>query len=303
VTPEDFLVRLAPADVGERIAAFLIDVAILGGVSLLMSIPLIMAVYLTGYGIGEDVAGAIMAVYFLGHFLLWNGYGVYFEWRRMGMTPGKKWVGIQVIRPDAGVLTLASVLTRNFSKEVEVFMPLKILVLMRYDSFAPGSPFLWCLALCLVPFLNRGRRRAGDFAAGTFVVKRPAWPELPRDLAGKGSPAANEEAYVFTTSMLEVYGTSQLNALQEVLGGGSGRSWGREDLLVEIKDKVVNKIGYSDAVADAEARPFLLAFYRAMREYLEGQLASGRSTLKTLKKSSSSVRKRSRWARFFEPPE
>ncbi|MHC5081114.1 MAG: RDD family protein [Planctomycetota bacterium] len=304
VTPDDFLVKLAPAEIAERLGALLID----GGILVLSTLVLIVAllipfflVALSGAQLGLYVASLFVVI----NFFVWNGYFIYFEWKWMGIAPGKKLVGIQVIRPHHGVLTLGSVLARGFAREVEIFLPIKILIMMRVGNSDEGALFLWCGALCLVPLLNAGRRRAGDYIAGTFVVKRPQWPELPRDVS-QAAPASVEEeksAWTFTTPMLEIYGTAQLNALQEVLGRPGFKSPSDRRLLVEIKDKVATKIDYPDPVPDAEAHAFLLAFYTTMREYLEGQLASGRSTIKTLKKSSTSVRKKGRWARFFESPE
>jgi hypothetical protein len=78
---------------------------------------------------------------------------------------------------------------------------------------------------------------------------------------------------------------------------------GERQLLIDIKNKICHKLNYPNPVADEESPQFLQEFYKAMREYLEGQLASGRATMKKLKKTHDGKRSFTRWFRRYNPPE
>lgn len=74
-----------------------------------------------------------------------------FEARYDGATPGKKALGLKVVRDDGAPLTLSAALTRNFLR------------------FADFLPFLYLGGL-IAMLSNREFKRLGDFVAGTVVV-------------------------------------------------------------------------------------------------------------------------------------
>jgi hypothetical protein len=76
---------------------------------------------------------------------------VVFELVWNGQSPGKRWVGLRVIRTDGTPITLSESLIRNLVRLVD-FMPL---------AYGVGV---------VTMFVNAQARRLGDLAAGTIVV-------------------------------------------------------------------------------------------------------------------------------------
>ncbi len=153
-TPEGAMLPLAPAGVGVRIMAFLLDFLIRFAATVVVYIPL-SALGRTGFGLALILA-----------FLLEWFYPVYFEVWRQGRTPGKKRYGIRVINDDGTPVTFAPSLLRN---------------LLRVVDFLP----LFYLAGIVTSVLNRHFKRLGDLVAGTLVVYDTPPPAVP-DLDIKG---------------------------------------------------------------------------------------------------------------------
>jgi uncharacterized membrane protein SpoIIM required for sporulation/uncharacterized RDD family membrane protein YckC len=147
-TPEHVVLDLEIAGVGSRVLAGAVDTAVLGGLTLV--IGLLLAVLAeTGILPTGSWAGALGLG---GSFLLWNGYYVFFEGLRQGRTPGKRSVGIRVVRDTGHPITVADAVTRN---------------LLRIADFFP-PPYLGGLLLMA---LHPSGKRLGDLAAGTVVVR------------------------------------------------------------------------------------------------------------------------------------
>jgi uncharacterized RDD family membrane protein YckC len=85
-------------------------------------------------------------------FLLFFGYFIFFEWRFAGRTPGKRLVGIRVVRDGGFPLDFTSSVVRNIVRIVE---------------FGLGFYAVSAVATLLSPM----NRRLGDMAAGTVVVR------------------------------------------------------------------------------------------------------------------------------------
>ena len=64
-------------------------------------------------------------------FLIINFYFSFFEIRWQGQTPGKRQVGIRVIDSRGGQLDTNAILARNLVRELEVWTPLRFLLLNR----------------------------------------------------------------------------------------------------------------------------------------------------------------------------
>ncbi len=289
MTPDDFRVQLDTSPLFTRLYAFLTDVVILTLVTVGLFFLFYAPILITRSEFVEDIS---VVLFGLVHFVLWNGYGIWFEWRWNGTTPGKRLAGIQVIRNEGGRLTFPAILVRNLIKEVEVWMPIRVLLILLIGHQVPYA-FLGCFSLLLYPLLDTFNRRLGDVAAGTAVVKSPSPVELPEEVMQMRGEIEGQPDYFFSTDMLEVYGKVQLYALQEVLEEHlfsrkkRYRGGDRQTLLVDIKRKVVEKLDYPEEVPDDEAVDFLQSFYQSMRDYLEGQLISGRSTRDELKEDTS----------------
>jgi uncharacterized RDD family membrane protein YckC len=273
-TPEGVALELRLADLGERAMAFILDGALilaavvglawLGGLAVL-TLP------------GRAVWTALILVAI---FLVQSFYFVVFELRWQGATPGKRWRGIRVVSRDGGPLTVGMVFARNVTRQVELTIPLVILLQPR--ALTPGAPawtgllaVLWALVLLLFPSLNRQRARLGDLAAGTLVIAEPE-AELEPDLAGFAHADEDREIR-FTREQLEIYGNKELQVLERVLRGEPTPR--NEELLRTVAGKVRRKIGWEppeEMDGPPDPRRFLTTFYAAQRAHLEHEMLLGR---------------------------
>jgi uncharacterized RDD family membrane protein YckC len=85
-------------------------------------------------------------------FIIFFGYFILFEWWWQGRTPGKKLLGIRVVRDGGFPVDFTSVVIRN---------------VVRLLEFGLGLYALSALATLLSP----ANRRFGDMAAGTIVIR------------------------------------------------------------------------------------------------------------------------------------
>jgi len=270
-TPEGFPLRFGRAAASERLVALAIDLGILLVVVLVAGALL----YLT-FGFGAAV---------LLQFVLRQGYFIWFETRWNGRTPGKRLYHLRVVRADGGPLTVETLLARNLTREVELFLPLTLL-LAPDVLFADHSGWvrllasLWILLLLFFPLTNPHRLRIGDLLAGTRVVVSPS-VALVRDLAD-ARPAAGvrepEAVFRFTPAQLAIYGERELTVLEDVLRKVKRTS---DPVLVEVTRSICRRIGWTDEVATGKDQArFLRAFYAAQRQHLEQQLLLGRRRLR-----------------------
>lgn len=178
-SPEGVEVRLEIAGMGRRILAAVVD-AVLHG--------LVLAAVLVGLFLGlsrlfprglEDAglstrlggltSGLLVAAGILFVAVLFYGYHLFFELAWHGQTPGKRLLGLRVVRADGLPAPPAAIVVRNLLRLVDV-LP---------NGYALG--FFSCI-------LTARRQRLGDLAAGTVVVRegrprlpgpRPSGPEAP----------------------------------------------------------------------------------------------------------------------------
>ncbi len=144
-TPENLELTYALAGAGSRSSAYLIDCFILI-VGSQLGINLFIA--LAALPLGADWAAAVGV--FMG-FLVFNGYFIFFEWLLSGQTPGKRLVGIRVIKVGGYSLRFLDVLLRNLMRFVD-FLPV---------LYGVGAASLLITSRC---------QRLGDLVAGTLVV-------------------------------------------------------------------------------------------------------------------------------------
>ena len=77
-----------------------------------------------------------------------------------------------------GPLMPAAIIARNLTREVEMFIPLGML--MTWGKTETGgvswenlAVAVWLLFFAALPFINRDRMRGGDLIAGTMVISMP----------------------------------------------------------------------------------------------------------------------------------
>jgi uncharacterized RDD family membrane protein YckC len=158
LTPEHVPIVLAPAGVGSRFLALIVDFLLL--MALLAALAQVLQLALP-LGVGTAV------VITLGFVLTW-GYHVYFETRHQGRTPGKRAAGLRVVDGRGLPITVEQSLLRNVVRALD-FLPV----------------FYGVGGLCAL--LDRDRRRLGDVLADTLVVRE-------RTAASARAAAAAERA-------------------------------------------------------------------------------------------------------------
>jgi uncharacterized RDD family membrane protein YckC len=94
----------------------------------------------------------LLALLVIATFMLFFGYFIIFEWRWNGRTPGKRLLGIRVVRDGGFPLDFTASVVRN---------------VVRILEFVLGFYAISAVATLLSP----QNRRLGDMAAGTIVVR------------------------------------------------------------------------------------------------------------------------------------
>jgi uncharacterized RDD family membrane protein YckC len=254
-SPEGVVLPVELASYGERAAAYLIDMALW----ILATLAIVLFAGLFFWGEFRLVALAL--IYFAGA-LIRNGYFICFELAWQGATPGKRALGLRVIDRRGGPLLPGAVVARNLTREMEVFLPLGLLLAPGQGSGLWGRLALlaWLLVFLCLPMVTRFRTRGGDLIAGTIVISLPKRPLL-------GDLVEATQLYRFAEPQLAAYGTFELQILEELLRARPGPD--TERVRREVCDKICRKIGWSEPVPAAETDSFLRDFYTAERGYLE----------------------------------
>jgi uncharacterized RDD family membrane protein YckC len=283
VTPEGVALTIELADRGSRAAAFMLDVVFLVLVMILGGVAL--------FFLGDLLHVWAVVIAILGFFLLRVFYFPYAELRLRGATPGKRLLGLRVIDRNGRPLKPEAIVVRNLLREVEVFIPMTLLLASGFTGFGGIANVLlavWLGIFTLMPLFNRDGLRVGDMVAGTLVITAPKATLLP-DLAGRPTrtsvPLARESReqvgprYAFTQAQLDFYGVYELQTLEAVLRrADAGNLAARQ----EIARRIRAKIGWPDesqgAVQDRgfDATAFLEAFYAAQRAQLERRMLFGK---------------------------
>jgi uncharacterized RDD family membrane protein YckC len=170
-TPERVRFRYRLAGPTRRAAAYLIDLVIRLALLLILAIAVQLA-----FGVGKEAAQASQGVILVVLFALEWGYYVGFETAWSGRTPGKRALGIRVMKEGGYPLGFIDSVLRN---------------LLRAADFLPAG-----YATAAVVMVGDARfRRLGDRVAGTMVVMEER-AAVPAPLAVSPPPSAAElEAY------------------------------------------------------------------------------------------------------------
>lgn len=165
-TPENVIFAYEVVGIGTRFMASLIDSLILVGGLLVVNITVVLLFQ----QLLAEARGWLAAISGLLSFALFWGYYLFFELTWNGQSPGKRRLGIRVIRRDGTPITLVESLVRN---------------LVRAVDFLPGGYGVGIVTM----FIHPQACRLGDLAAGTLVVREQeevtlsslrAVPPLPR---------------------------------------------------------------------------------------------------------------------------
>lgn len=172
-TPESVAFAFDLAGLGSRGLAFLIDLGYLLGMLVAEAAAFLLVWLLAGLA-GSGVAGMLApwvgGAFIVTAFVTVVGYFVYGEVFRNGRTPGKRRLGIRVVRDDGSRLSAVDSFIRTA---------------MRIVDALPGNFTVGMTAI----LLSRNHKRLGDMVAGTVVVRDSG--ELPR-LYGAGETSERE---------------------------------------------------------------------------------------------------------------
>lgn len=180
ITPENIAFEYALAGPFQRLPAFLLDLALralfLVGVTVAMMFFSMFAL------LGGSIIGIVVLLLF---FLLSWFYGIYFETRFNGRTPGKMLMKLRVISVDGRPINATQAALRNLLRLADMC------VLLPLRSLGEEGPMAYVIPTLFIGFvsmsLTRRMQRLGDLAAGTMVISeahtrslRPMAPEDPR---------------------------------------------------------------------------------------------------------------------------
>lgn len=171
VTPEHVEVSFELAGIGSRFLAVLVDHLIQGLVMIAVYlIFIVLGISLSFSSI--DYSVWVIAILFIVAFVITYGYFLYFELTKNGQTPGKKAVGIRVIRDTGHPLDFRSALLRSIMRVVD------------------SLPSMYGVGIISI-FASPQYKRVGDYVAGTLVVKvaRATAAPRPDTVPNPGQPA------------------------------------------------------------------------------------------------------------------
>jgi uncharacterized RDD family membrane protein YckC len=159
LTPERVSLQYDIAGIGSRGAALIVDSLIQTAIALVAAIA-VSGGALTLISFVGDAAGLLAGVLLyaliaLALFAITFGYFMVFEIMWSGQTPGKRVVGLRVIRENGYPIRPVDAVIRNLVRIVDAL------------------PFGYAVGVLAMLFNSRSRR-LGDFAAGTLVVREGA---------------------------------------------------------------------------------------------------------------------------------
>lgn len=153
-TPENVVLSFELAGVGSRFIACLLDSLLQG-----LGVVILVGIVVAGTELFERIglravwgSAVLLAVMSLAIFALLSGYYIFFESRWNGQTPGKKAVGLRVVRDGGLPIDFPAAVVRN---------------LCRAADFLPA---LYAIGLVSI-LVSKDYKRLGDYVAGTLVVK------------------------------------------------------------------------------------------------------------------------------------
>jgi len=265
VTPEGAALNLRIATASERAGAFLLDFA-LQIMAMIVSVWVIAMMFSSmgfrGWAVAQSLSMVIV-------FFLRNFYFIFFEIGRKAATPGKRALGLRVAARNGGRLTANAVLARNFMRELEVFLPLSLLLMSVEDEVSAWIRLMgvaWTAVFILFPLFNRDKLRVGDLIAGTIVIHAPK-TRLKQDITA-AAPLPAMAGLSFTHAELDAYGIHELHVLEDVLRQST------PDIKTRVAERIRDKIGRPKQPGE-EDLAFLEAYYAALRARLEQRMLFG----------------------------
>lgn len=197
----------------------------------------------------EKVSPMLVALLLAVYLLINLGYGTFFELKRNGQTPGKKFAGIRVVRDGGRPIDFRAAAVRNLLAVVDEL------------------PFLFLFGAVLV-LLTPKRQRLGDLAAGTVVIRERV-VGLVADPAEELAAMASDQ-FRFTPVQLAGLAPDDRSVLRELLTRFDEMDEaGRRKLALRMAGAYARKSGYPLDLADLDgytAVEFLASLLRDLEE-------------------------------------
>lgn len=249
-TPENVTFDYDVAGIGSRFLAALIDTAlIILAQLLLIGLVILMMVFILETDISEgNLSSWALAIIGIISFIFLWGYYIFFEIFWNGQTPGKRWVGLRVIRLDGTPITASEAVIRN---------------LVRIIDLLPSAYGIGVVTM----FISSNSRRVGDLAAGTLVVHDRGVNEL-----GNISPVSHAMVNTWVTKNdvpegfpVEKLSQDELQVIEEFLSRRRELS-NRLLLAQHILTAIITRLEIPrDSIAFNKAEEILAALYKVTR--------------------------------------
>ncbi len=180
LTPERVSLQYDIAGVGSRGAAVLVDTVIQTISLSVVLLGLSAGLASIGGSAGSDSGGGALFIglFALAIFVVTSGYFMLFEILWSGQTPGKRLVGVRVIRENGYPIRPVDAVIRN---------------LVRIVDWLPGIYGVGVVTM----LLNRRAKRLGDFASGTIVIREGARGAGAPSVA---APLSEQRGYALSSS-------------------------------------------------------------------------------------------------------
>jgi len=223
-TPENVAFGYQVAGIGSRFLATLLDTILVVLLQVVVIIVLTLMVRaFDGSTFADQLSSWIIAIFGVIAALFYWGYYVFFEMLWNGQSPGKRWVGLRVIRSDGTPITISESLIRNLARIVD---------------FLPAAYGIGIITM----FIDRQSRRLGDLAAGTLVVNDRA-PITIQDLAVKRAVHLRSWANVSLEGFpVERLTNNDLNLIEDFLLRRDQLTH-RESLAIQILNTLYQRFG------------------------------------------------------------
>jgi uncharacterized RDD family membrane protein YckC len=237
------------AGIGSRFLALLIDTLIqIGvGIALLLTVGVSfgVAASLRDMPLFSQAGGALLI---LSAFLLFFGYFAIFEIVWNGQTPGKRIIGLRVVKDSGRPLTAAETIGRNLMRIVD------------------SLPSFYAVGI-IAAVCNSQNKRLGDFVAGSIVVRERSLQEMKPDLQNSRAqgPAQSNDAVSLPLPSLGAQGLSmeELTLIDTFLHRRHSLDMVvRARMAHEVFDRVKDKLSLPPGDASVESILEMAAYQR-----------------------------------------
>lgn len=247
-TPENVIFDYAVSGIGSRFLAALVDTTLIVLIQVIILTPVTYVINRINQESEVIPTGWLVVLISLIGFLFFWGFYIFFELAWAGQSPGKRWVGLRVIRTDGTPVTLTESIIRNLVRLVD-FMP-----------FGYGFGLI-------TMFVNDQSRRLGDLAAGTLVVHdRPVETiQMLTDKGRLGNVANFYTSFDLGDFPLEQLNPREIEVIEEYIHRREQIGPAQANILAKrIVSQIYTRLGLPEPVS-AIQQDVLVAILKAVR--------------------------------------